>query len=437
MEKNVSDKINNLFLDTPKYRSRLIKIILKNSGLTSIISQNNEITEETSTSGDSNDTRKALNKKTIDFEEVMRKMHCDLEYIKSGTTGHTFKGTIYKNVIIGDNKYGIPINCAIKVVAYPNRKFYGNIYNLKRPENAELNMLKLLSEFVIENKTQHLVLPIAMFDTSIKPFLTFIEKGIVNNKRIKKYQEFIDRCNKGEYHNIVSVLISEWANKGDFSDFIKENYESFTLLTWKVLFFQIIFTLAIIQKKYPGFRHNDMKANNILIHSIPHEPSVITYKYENVIFKVPNIGYAIRIWDFDFACIPKFVENVKTEMSWTKDINVKRIRHKYYDIHYFFNTLYRDGFFPNFFIVSTVPNEVKEFVRRVIPEKYRNNKEFVYEKGRLKTPEEYTTPEEIILSDDFFNEFIVQTNYDISNSDKIKMRLKMEISKIQLSDIFE
>jgi hypothetical protein len=26
--------------------------------------------------------------------------------------------------------------------------------------------------------------------------------------------------------------------------------------------------LAIIHAKYPGFRHNDMKANNILIHNI-------------------------------------------------------------------------------------------------------------------------------------------------------------------------
>ena len=95
MEKNVSDKINNLFTDTAKARMRLINIILKKSGLTPIMSQNNEITEETSTSGDSNDTRKALNKKTIDFEEVIKRMHCDLEYIKSGTTGHTFARRIY------------------------------------------------------------------------------------------------------------------------------------------------------------------------------------------------------------------------------------------------------------------------------------------------------------------------------------------------------
>ena len=51
-------------------------------------------------------------------------------------------------------------NYAVKVVAYPKEK-YGDLYNSKRPENAELMMIKLLSFFVINKQTPHIILPIA------------------------------------------------------------------------------------------------------------------------------------------------------------------------------------------------------------------------------------------------------------------------------------
>ena len=60
--------------------------------------------------------------------------------------------------------------------------------------------------------------------------------------------------------------MSEWANKGDLLDFIRRHYNKLTLIHWKVFLFQIISTLAVIQSKFPSFRHNDLKANNILVH---------------------------------------------------------------------------------------------------------------------------------------------------------------------------
>ena len=37
--------------------------------------------------------------------------------------------------------------------------------------------------------------------------------------------EFVEKYKKNEYHSEVSVLISEWANKGDLLDFIRKKYE--------------------------------------------------------------------------------------------------------------------------------------------------------------------------------------------------------------------
>jgi hypothetical protein len=169
--------------------------------------------------------------------------------------------------------------------------------------------------------------------------------------------------------------------------------------------FQIISTIAIIHSKYPAFRHNDMKSNNILVHKIDitkdyHRYIVVRHKY-----KVPNIGYQVKLWDFDFACIPGIVDNIKVEAKWTKKINVTPEQNRYYDVHYFFNTLIRKGFFPQILTDSCIPYELKQFIGRVLPTKYRADPQYIHEKGRILTNDEYLTPEQIIRTDPYFNEF--------------------------------
>ena len=139
------------------------------------------------------------------------------------------------------------------------------MYNIKRHENTEILMIKLLAYFVINKETPHIILPITTFNTSIKPFLNLSKANIVNNK---KFEQFIERYEKGEYYQNVLILISEWSNNGDLLDYIRKKYKMLKLNDWRYIFFQILSVLAIIQNKYPAFRHNDMKANNILVHKI-------------------------------------------------------------------------------------------------------------------------------------------------------------------------
>src|SRR5207253_2534996 len=239
----------------------------------------------------SNDTRNTLHKKVDNFYNIIHQIGGKLHYIKSGTTGHTFKGVI-------------------------------------------------------------------QYDP--------------NNENDKKYLSFLTKYKQGEFHDQVSILLSEWANRGDLLDYIRKNYKRIQLMHWKIFFFQIISTLAVIQSKFPSFRHNDLKANNILLHKISRTKPKFTYTVLRKKYIVPNLGYSVKLWDFDFACIPGVIKNVKVELQWTKPINVTPKRHQYYDIHYFFNTLAFTGFFPRFMTSNYIHDEVKEFVKRVIPEQYRS-----------------------------------------------------------------
>ena len=340
------------------------------------------------------DIRALLPKKYVDFSKAINDLGGKLLYIKSGSTGHTFKG-IHPPP---NNENKQPY--AVKIVAYPKKENYGDMYNAKRPENTELLMIRLLSNLVMSKQTPHIVLPITTFNTSIKPFLSLTKSNIVNNK---KFEQFVEKYEKGEYYQNVSILVSEWANGGDLLDYLRKNYKIMKVKHWQAIFFQILSVLSIIHAKYPSFRHNDMKANNILIHNIDIDDTnkKYLYKINQQQYIVPNIGFQIKLWDFDFACIPGVVNNSKVEAEWTNKINIKPEQNKYYDIHYFFSTLTRKGFFPEFYTEDEIPTKVKEFVKRVIPPEYEVGKN-VSDRGRILVDDEYTTPDELLKTDIFF-----------------------------------
>ena len=353
------------------------------------------------------DTRTVLGKKTLDFYKIINRLNSKLIYIKSGAYGNTFKG-----IVTDDNDEEI-MSFAVKVVAFPKKNGYGSIHNATRPENSEICMLKLLSYFVIKSQTPHLILPIATFNTSIKPFLTLQDDDIVS-KDNKKYSEFIANYNEGQYYENVSVIISERANRGDLSMFLKQHYRKLKLIHWQCIFFQIISTLAIIQTKYPTFRHNDLKANNILISKVDACNKLLLYKVSNKEYVLPAIGYGIYLWDFDFACIPGVVENSKVYQDWTQKINITSRKNRYYDIHYFFCTLIYKGFLPEIMDESSVPIEVKKFIEWIVPPEYRpgHHSNKVNKRCRLLVDDELYKPIDI-LDNEFFSPF---QNYSKQNN---------------------
>lgn len=354
--------------------------------------------------------KQIFNKKLLVFSDAMRSLGNYLVYIKSGTTGHTFKGMS----IPDPQRPDMELNYAVKIVAYPKDENYGGVNDIARPENAELLILKVLSYFVVKSHTPHIVLPITTFNSNIK---TFIDLSKAQKVQSKKYDKFVKKYNKNMFYDEVSVLLSEWADGGDLLEYLRENFTTLSVKKWRVIFFQIISTLAIIQYKYPSFRHNDLKLNNILIQTLfqDKEQQAFIYSINDKAYHVPNIGIRCKIWDFDFACIPGMIENSKVSAEWTNDINVRPESHQYYDIHYFFNTMISPAFIDGFFGNDSAGNplvheEVTEFVKRIVPLRLRTG-DYVSERGRLLIGFEqlsrvrglfYKTPLEILENDPFF-----------------------------------
>ncbi len=426
----IASLLNSENKDTIPNRIQFVKTLLQGNELQPLINFDNTDTEnfmgtsKDDDSGESYDTRIALQKKVFSITDIISNIGGTLKYIKSGTTGHTFKG-VYAN----DEKT-ISYEYAVKVVAYGIKDKYGGIYDVRRPENAELLMIKVLSYFIVKKKTPHIILPIGTFDTDISHFTNLIEDGYIDSSN-ERYCEFVEKYKRGEYYDKVSVLISEWANKGDFLDFIRNNYRRFMPIHWKVFFFQLISTLAVIQSTFPAFRHNDLKANNILVTKINKIKNKHKYRVTGNLYKVPNIGYQLKLWDFDFACIPGVVDNKKVMISnrWSRGINISSNQNRYYDIHYFFNTLIRKGFFPELLTDSIIPQEVKNFVLSIVPQEYQTGNN-VADRGRILIDVEYAIPNNILRTNPYFDEFrstnVCQKYNDIATNEIHASELKID-----------
>ncbi len=173
--------------------------------------------------------------------------------------------------------------------------------------NVEVKICFLLQKLVIDRKTPHINMPIICFRSYLSQLFDHIPK--VN--RVNYYNS--------RYYDIANIMLSEWCQYGNLRSFINSFIDKFQKdsLWWKVLFFQILYTLSTIHFYYPGFKHNDLHLKNFLVSKIEKTGGNFLYRikfdgnkrYTN--FKIPNIGFQVRLWDFDWSSIKNQFYNSK------------------------------------------------------------------------------------------------------------------------------
>ena len=67
-----------------------------------------------------------------------------------------------------------------------------------------------------------------------------------------------------------------------------------------------------------------------------------------------------------------------------------------------YSAMAKKGFFPEFWTEEEIPEKIKEFVKRVVPEKYSKEGKYVTERGRILVDDEYMIPDYILKNDPLF-----------------------------------
>ena len=165
-----------------------------------------------------------------------------------------------KETLIYFKRYSDSYTVTVKIGTYTN-----DINKLNNSCNNDALFSYLLSQLVLNKKTIHILLPIVN-----------LLKGKIEFNEIK---------------NIFSVRIREHF----FTSISLEEYLSENTCLYKPLLFQIIHTLAVIQKEFPGFRHNNLTPENILIYKKKKNLSNNVYEYDDNKWVIPNIGFDIKM----------------------------------------------------------------------------------------------------------------------------------------------
>lgn len=205
----------------------------------------------------------------------------------------------------------------------------------------------------------------------------------------KQLQRFSQSLHKGGgEHALVSLV--EYAQHGSLSSFLWEHADE--VETWRILIFQVLYALAVIQQSIPSFRHNDLHAANVLVAAV--QSRVVEYTVlPDHVFSCQNQGLEIRLWDFDCACAEELVPpNYKVAAARSASFGISAVPNHYYDMHTFCNHL--------LLYHRPVPAAVEDFLLDAVPIGFRHGKERF---GRLGVGESCDlSPANVLCSHPFF-----------------------------------
>lgn len=274
-------------------------------------------------------------------------------------------------------------NFSFKIIIY-NKNDKLDVFSL-----PEFKFLNLFSKDNIPNIPEIIIFGECYY------FFEALKKNQIFERNALTYNNLFKLYSNNKIKNSVSFLSTKWYNLRDLKYFfkLKKNLD-----IWINIIFRIILTLAIIFEKYPSFRHNDLSFKNVLIENDDSD-EFIKYQINDKYFKIKNMGIKIYLWDFEFSNIPNVIENHEIS-DMEKEYGILYSKNQYYDIHYFFNSMYHCK-------NIEIPLSIKLFIKSIIPNKYFGiNSENNY---RLLENIEFTTPLKL-LDNNLFKQFITTKN---------------------------
>jgi len=162
----------------------------------------------------------------------------------------------------------------------------------------------LLSTLLLNNDTIHILAPIMNIDMKKDD----IKKLIINTPLEESKQDICCLYIRENYFNLLLL-----------SKYIINNH-----INYKILLFQIIHTLSVIQNHYPNFRHNNLTLDNIYLYIRDIEQ--IKYKFKSLTFLLPN-EFEIKIGNFEYAQLDSDKHPLHDIFTFIDDlkINIKNI----------------------------------------------------------------------------------------------------------------
>ena len=190
------------------------------------------------------------------------------------------------------------------------------------------------------------------------------------------------------YNFYTRTTLTEWVQGGSLRSVIQRNWFLLTEEDYAALYFQYLYTMLVIQQQYPGFSHNDGHLDNILVayealpvqwprkvdrlrqqftvtalvmgediavrmqpprgapfrfvvhgagpFGVRSRPECSEYDLLGYRCYLPNIGYSVRLWDFDWSNINNSQPQNQKVLTAGAQHSIFADAGQYYDIYLFF-----------------------------------------------------------------------------------------------------
>ena len=214
-------------------------------------------------------------------------------------------------------------------------------------------------------------------------------------------------------------------------EYLKKNASIMKDITWKVLFFQLLFSLYKIGERLSQFRHNMLNLDSIVLYIRGIEDTQSTYKVGDSIFNIPNVGFDIKLTDYDKATTADYIPNTSVEKTNYND---------YYDVHYFITYL-------QLWLIENsikVPQTIENFIKEIVPAYLivnKNNSTEMFSGLDVSVdysnmPSNKTIPLMILKKNNFFHEFILTDQKDLLIDNNMDMSATpIEKSNTYINDL--
>jgi len=106
-------------------------------------------------------------------------------------------------------------------------------------------------------------------------------------------------------------------------------------LDFRIAVFKILFSVRLLQQRFPGFRHNDLKADNVLVTTGPARSYAFSFNGLRRTFFTPA-GIDVKIIDFELATSDDELSSTTVSegsLSMRSDFGISDNRCDIYDIH--------------------------------------------------------------------------------------------------------
>jgi hypothetical protein len=329
--------------------------------------------------------------------------------------------------ILGEGAYGIAfMGCLDKLCSKSiGVKFlvlktkYNN--DTRHPGQVEVIMGKRLSQLHYDNITPHINLV-------YKGFMCHIDK-IKKTKTLRNTEWYLTKLKNNKfgtdcYHEVM-VILNEKADS-DFKKYSETRLASNNKLTEQehiIALFTFCYTISSAQYHIPGFRHNDIKPNNLLV-TINNNNNINNneyncYKIFGNHFYIPVTKFTLKLHDFDFCNSDEYPNSkILGYDNFFGTIGTTPFNNPVYDLHEYINFYFRD------LESSIVDTPTWNLLKKLIPSntfgkdntytnRYKltnfkvnqNNNKLDDEQFYNYIPKTMKTPSELLLKSKLFKKF--------------------------------